>query len=61
MTEKDHEIGAHEAKTRLLEFLRKVAAGQRFTITQQACQGIPLVTLDADLRGAVSRSGLALP
>lgn len=31
----DHEIGAYEAKSKLPEFLRKVAAGERFTITQR--------------------------
>lgn len=31
----NHEIGAYEAKTKLPEFLRKVGAGERFTITQR--------------------------
>ncbi|MCU0975807.1 MAG: type II toxin-antitoxin system prevent-host-death family antitoxin [Steroidobacteraceae bacterium] len=30
-----HEIGAYEAKTRLPELLRRVKAGQRFTITNR--------------------------
>lgn len=33
--EENHEIGAYEAKTKLPEYLRKVVAGERFTITQR--------------------------
>lgn len=36
------EIGAYEAKTRLPEFLRRVRAGGRFTITQR---GKPIAEL----------------
>jgi prevent-host-death family protein len=33
--ETNHSIGAYEAKTKLPEYLRKVIAGERFTITQR--------------------------
>lgn len=38
----NHEIGAYEAKTKLPEFLRRVVAGGRFTITQR---GKPVAAL----------------
>ncbi len=33
--QKDHQIGAYEAKSKLPEYLRKVVTGERFTITQR--------------------------
>jgi len=35
MARKPEEIGAYEAKTHLAQLLRKVARGERFTITQR--------------------------
>jgi prevent-host-death family protein len=35
MARKPEEIGAYEARTHLAQLLRKVAAGERFTITQR--------------------------
>lgn len=35
-------IGAHEATTRLLELLERVAKGEKFTITKH---GVPVATL----------------
>lgn len=40
------EIGAYEAKTRLPEYLRKVRAGRRFTITQRGVPVAELVPVD---------------
>lgn len=50
MTEKQHEIGAYEAKSKLPEFLRKVAAGERFTITQRGRPVAELVPAGAGKR-----------
>ncbi|WP_018938735.1 MULTISPECIES: type II toxin-antitoxin system Phd/YefM family antitoxin [unclassified Thioalkalivibrio] len=41
-------IGAHDAKTRLSGFLRKVQAGGRFTITQRGRPVAALVPLEED-------------
>lgn len=44
-----HEIiGAHDAKTHLSGFLRKVQAGGRFTITQRGRPVAALVPLEGD-------------
>ncbi len=42
MTKTMTEIGAYEAKTRLPEILRRVEAGERFTITHR---GVPVAEL----------------
>ena len=42
MTKADTEIGAYEAKTKLPEILRRVEAGERFTITKR---GVPVAEL----------------
>jgi prevent-host-death family protein len=53
------EIGAYEAKTRLPELLRQVAAGRRFTITNRGQAIADLVPSDAggepDPAGAIER------
>ena len=46
----DNKIGAYEAKTKLPELLRRVAAGERFTITNR---GQPV----AELRPVSGESG----
>ena len=50
MVEKQ-EIGAYEAKSKLPEFLRKVAAGERFTITQRGRPVAELIPVNAGSRG----------
>lgn len=47
----DHEIGAYEAKTKLPEYLRKVAAGERFTITQRGRAVAELIPKNETDRG----------
>jgi prevent-host-death family protein len=47
----DHQIGAYEAKTKLPELLRKVVAGERFTITQRGQPVAHLIPADAAERG----------
>ena len=42
MAKTDREIGAYEAKTKLPEILRRVEAGERFTITNR---GVPVAEL----------------
>ncbi len=42
MAKADTEIGAYEAKTKLPEILRRVEAGERFTITNR---GVPVAEL----------------
>jgi antitoxin (DNA-binding transcriptional repressor) of toxin-antitoxin stability system len=49
------EIGAYEAKTRLPELLRRVKAGEGFTITHR---GKPITTLDQDLLKAAAKAGV---
>lgn len=49
--DKNHEIGAYEAKTRLSGLLRKVAAGERFTITQRGQPAALLTPAGAAERG----------
>lgn len=49
------EIGAYEAKTRLPELLRRVKAGEGFTITHR---GKPIATLDQDLLKAAAKAGV---
>lgn len=53
MTEK-LEVGAYEAKTHLPDLLRRVRAGQRFTITQRGEPVADLVPTGADLAQAAS-------
>ena len=53
MTEK-LEVGAYEAKTHLPDLLRRVRAGQRFTITQPGQPVADLVPTGADLSQAGS-------
>jgi prevent-host-death family protein len=53
MTEK-LEVGAYEAKTHLPDLLRRVRAGQRFTITQRGEPVADLVPAGADLAQAGS-------
>lgn len=54
MTEK-LEVGAYEAKTHLPDLLRRVRAGQRFTITQRGQPVADLVPAGTEL----SQAGLA--
>lgn len=49
--EESHEIGAYEAKTKLPEYLRKVVAGERFTITQRGQPVAQLIPAGAAERG----------
>lgn len=49
--EDSHEIGAYEAKTKLPEYLRKVVAGERFTITQRGRPVAQLVPAGAAEQG----------
>jgi len=52
------QIGAYEAKTKLPELLRQVAAGQRFTITHRGravAELGPVGTVRPDAAAAVAR------
>lgn len=50
------EIGAYEAKTRLPEFLRRVKAGGRFTITQRGKAVAELVPVRTTERRHAARA-----
>ncbi len=53
-----HEIGASEAKTKLSEFLRKLDAGERFTITQRGQPVAHLIPARAAERGGTVAAAL---
>ena len=48
---KSSEIGAYEVKTKLPEYLRKVVAGERFTITQRGRPVAQLIPAGVRERG----------
>ncbi|MCA1805461.1 MAG: type II toxin-antitoxin system prevent-host-death family antitoxin [Xanthomonadaceae bacterium] len=50
------EVGAHEARTHLPAYLRKVEAGARFIITQRGRPVAKLIPLDSNVR---SQAGTA--
>ncbi|WP_109994798.1 type II toxin-antitoxin system Phd/YefM family antitoxin [Salinisphaera sp. LB1] len=55
---KSTDIGAYETKTRLAEYLRKVQAGERFTITQRGrpvAELVPYGTAGRETRPEAAR------
>lgn len=55
----DNKIGAYEAKTKLPELLRRVAAGERFTITNRGQPVAELRPVSGESRAGV-RQAVAL-